>query len=330
MVKVDLKDRKILYNLEINSRQSLSNIAKKVGLSENSVAYRIKRLEKNGIIKNYYTIIDAFKLGYINLRFYLSYQYTTPEIEKEIKDHFIKNHNVMAVYTISGRFDLEIVMLVQNINNFYDFWQKTLNKYCNNFQDLALTFYVQLICFKPSYLINEIKKFDKDKFETIGDRDIVKIDNLDFQILKLIDSNARLPSTELAKKLGLTTTKVSYRIKKLIKLNVIKGFRVNFDISKLGYQYFKVDIYLKDYKQRNKIINEIKSNPHLMSIDITTGLSHLELEFHFKDITQLHNIMQNIQTNHPEAIRNYRHLNIKEIHKLRFVPEEKEPMHFYL
>jgi DNA-binding Lrp family transcriptional regulator len=330
MVKIDLKDRKILYNLEINSRQPLSNIAKKVGLSENSVSYRIKRLEKNGIIKNFYTIIDAFKLGYIILRFYLSYQYTTPEIEKEIKNHFINNHNVMAVYTISGRFDLEIVMIIQNINIFYDFWQKTLNKYCNHFQDLALTFYVQLICFKPSYLINDMDKFDKEIFETIGDRNIEKIDDLDFQILKLIDFNARLPSTELAKKLGITTTKVSYRIKKLIKLKVIKGFRVNIDIGKLGYQYFKVDIYLKDYKKRNKIINEVKSNPYLMSIDTTTGLSHLELEFHLKDITQLHNIMQNIQTNHPEAIRNYRHLNIEDIHKLRFIPEKKEPMNYYL
>ncbi|MFX0132772.1 MAG: AsnC family transcriptional regulator [Candidatus Hodarchaeota archaeon] len=330
MVKIDLKDRKILYNLDVNSRESLANIAKKVGLSENSVAYRIKRLEKKGIIKNYYTIIDAFKLGYINLRFYLSYQYTTPDIEKEIINHFIKNKNVMAVYSISGRFDLELVMVIQNINSFYDFWQKTLNKYCNNFQDLALTFYIQLICFKPSYLINDVVKFDKDNFESIGDRNIVKIDNLDFQILRLIDTNARLPSTELAKKLNTTATKVSYRIRKLKKLNVIKGFRVNIDISKLGYQYFKVDIYLKDYKQRKKIINEIKSNPHLMSIDITTGLSHLELEFHLKDVTQLHKIMRDIQINHPEAIRNYRHLNIKEIHKLRFLPEDKEPMYFYL
>jgi DNA-binding Lrp family transcriptional regulator len=330
MVKIDLKDRKILYNLEINSRQPLSNIAKKVGLSENSVAYRIKRLEKNEIIKNYYTIIDAFKLGYINLRFYLSYQYTTPEIEQQIINHFIKNPNVMAVYSISGRFDLETVMVIQNINSFYTFWQKTLHNYCNNFQDLALTFYIKFICFKPSYLINDSDKFDIDKFESIGDRNIVKIDNLDFQILRLIDTNARLPSTKIAKKLSTTATKVSYRIKKLIKLNVIKGFRANIDISKLGYQYFKVDIYLKDYKQRKKIIDEIKLDPHLMSIDTTTGLSHLELEFHLKDVTHLHEIMQRIHTNHPEAIRNYKHLNIKEIHKLRFLPDDKEPMNFYL
>ena len=67
-----------------------------------------------------------------------------------------------------------------------------------------------------------------------------------------------------------------------------------------------------------------------MSIDTTTGISHLELEFHLKDVTNLHQIMQNIQINHPEAIRNYRYLNIKNIHKLCFLPEEKEQMNFYL
>jgi DNA-binding Lrp family transcriptional regulator len=32
MIKIDAKDRKILYELDINSRQSFSKIGKKVGL----------------------------------------------------------------------------------------------------------------------------------------------------------------------------------------------------------------------------------------------------------------------------------------------------------
>jgi len=61
MENLDLKDRKILYYLDINSRQSNSDIAKKVGLSKEVVNYRIKRLEKEGIIKGYYTVLDFYK-----------------------------------------------------------------------------------------------------------------------------------------------------------------------------------------------------------------------------------------------------------------------------
>ena len=63
MESLDVKDRKILYELDFNSRQSNSKIGKKVGLHKNVVNYRIKRMEKSGIISNYYTMIDTFKIG---------------------------------------------------------------------------------------------------------------------------------------------------------------------------------------------------------------------------------------------------------------------------
>ena len=64
MVNIDLKDRKILYELDFDSRQSYRSIGKKVGLSKDIVASRVKKLEEDGIIKKYYTVIDYSKLGY--------------------------------------------------------------------------------------------------------------------------------------------------------------------------------------------------------------------------------------------------------------------------
>ena len=50
MEKIDLKDRKILYHLDINSRESFRSIGKKVGLSKDVVASRVKKLEEKGFI----------------------------------------------------------------------------------------------------------------------------------------------------------------------------------------------------------------------------------------------------------------------------------------
>ena len=52
MVKIDLKDRKILYHLDLDARQSLTQVGKKVGLKKDVVAYRVQRMQKDGIIKN--------------------------------------------------------------------------------------------------------------------------------------------------------------------------------------------------------------------------------------------------------------------------------------
>ena len=44
MEKIDVKDRKILYQLANDSRQSFRSIGRKVGLSKDIVASRVKRL----------------------------------------------------------------------------------------------------------------------------------------------------------------------------------------------------------------------------------------------------------------------------------------------
>ena len=71
MDKVDLKDRKILYELDLDARQSLTQIGKKVGLKKDVVSYRINRLQEEGVIQNYWTAIDTFKLGYNVFRIYI-------------------------------------------------------------------------------------------------------------------------------------------------------------------------------------------------------------------------------------------------------------------
>jgi Lrp/AsnC family leucine-responsive transcriptional regulator len=62
VIKLDLKDKKILTLLDEDARLSNSQIAKKVGLSKPAVEYRLKRFEKNNLIFQYYTIIDFTKL----------------------------------------------------------------------------------------------------------------------------------------------------------------------------------------------------------------------------------------------------------------------------
>ena len=60
MFNLDLKDKKILYELDLNSRQSNKQLAKKVQLSEMVVGYRIKRLIDNNFIEYFYAKMFEF------------------------------------------------------------------------------------------------------------------------------------------------------------------------------------------------------------------------------------------------------------------------------
>ena len=57
-MKLDLKNKKILDILRNNCRLNHTEIGKIVGLSRESVSYRIKKLEKAKIIRGHYTFIN--------------------------------------------------------------------------------------------------------------------------------------------------------------------------------------------------------------------------------------------------------------------------------
>ena len=322
MTELDLKDRKILYQLDINSRQSFTQIGKKVGLPKNVVAYRIKRLEKRGVIGRYYTVIDAFKLGYISIRFYLTYQYTTPEIEKDILDHFVKNIYTYWIGSVEGRFDLVVIMWVKDLIDFHLFWKETLKKYRDYFQEQVFSVYIQLLHYRNSYLLDDYEKPDREKFEIIGSGKRVDTDDLDFKILKMISANARIPTVEIANRLGVTSTTIKKRLKELMKMGVIQGFRTELDISKIGYKQFKVDIDFKDYIKIDTVTRYITSNPHLYYITKTAGHSDLEPTFRVKNLDYLHEIMEDVSKKFPHVIKNYKYFNVTKMHKLHYMPEE--------
>ena len=321
MVKIDVKDRKILYQLDLDSRQSFRSIGRKVGLTKDVIASRVKKLQETGVIKNFYTIIDAYKLGYTFLRFYLKYQYVNPELKKEIINYFVKSKYSLFVLTLDGNYDLVIFMGVKNLPEFYYFWEKTLDRYRNYFTNQVFTIYFQEHIFRYSTLLNE--EIDRTKVLVYGDTGRVDIDDLDFQILELLASNARMPTIKIAKTLNSTATIVNYRIKKMRNLGVIQGFRTDFDLSQFGYKIFKVDIVLEDHNKKQQILNYVYKNPNLIARDVTLGYVDLELDFHLRNADQLHQIMENITAKFPNTINNYSYFSIKKVHKYRYIPEER-------
>jgi len=320
MVKIDLRDRKILHQLDVNARQSASQIGKKIGLNRDVVTYRIKKLQNEGIILNYYTVIDASKLGYISFRFYFVFQYASQEIQNEIIEYFIKNKYTYFVGPIEGIYNLLVIMWVRNVTDFYSFYEETKKKYGYYFKESNFCLYVQLLHYRASFLI-DTPDVRTDPMITGGQKQI-ELDDIDIQLLKIIAGNARLPTIEIAKELNTTTMVVSHRIRKMIKKGVIQGFKTNLDYIKLGYQNFKVDIHLKDYKDIKDIIKYITQNPHLYYINKTAGHADLEIEFYVKTINDLHQIMMDLVTKYPGEIKYYNTFNILNFIKRQFMPRD--------
>ena len=134
-MKVDRTDERILREIVDNAKAPLRSIAKRLKVSFVTVLNRMRRLEKEGIIKKYTASINYEKLGYgvhvlIEIRISKG---KLLELERKIARH----PNVYAVYDTTGEYDATVLAkfrTTRKMDNFlkiiqtYDFVERTNTK----------------------------------------------------------------------------------------------------------------------------------------------------------------------------------------------------------
>src|SRR3989344_4270588 len=245
MYKLDIKDKKILTQLDINSRQSNNQIGNKVGLSKEVVKYRIDKLIEEGVIIQFHTVINYFKLGIVKFKLYLRLTNVNEEKLNEMGKYFYDNPKTEWVVLTSGRWDLISGFLVKNVNEFDDEVQAILGKFTQHIQEKAVTTTLYLAHESKEFIKEDNKRKIKVEYHTSKDKQ-EKIDKVDLEILKIIAKNARMPITEIAKKVKVTPRIVQYRLKELENKKIILAYRVLINPKSIGEIFCKAIIYLSN------------------------------------------------------------------------------------
>ncbi|MBQ3883232.1 MAG: Lrp/AsnC family transcriptional regulator [Bacteroidales bacterium] len=124
---LDQKDIMILRALQDNARITVKDLALKVHLSPTPVFERLRRLETEGYIRKYTTVLDATKLG---RGFLVFCSVRLRRMGKEIADDFVKRvkdiPEVAECYNISGDFDYLLKIYAPDMRYYNDFLINTL------------------------------------------------------------------------------------------------------------------------------------------------------------------------------------------------------------
>jgi DNA-binding Lrp family transcriptional regulator len=106
-MNLDQTDERILKNLMVDARLSARQLGIKLGISTVTILSRIKKLEKEKIIRGYTALIDHEKLGY-NLTAIIEIIAKKNKII-DIEAELSKIENVCGVYDITGNTDTLII-----------------------------------------------------------------------------------------------------------------------------------------------------------------------------------------------------------------------------
>lgn len=98
------------------------------------------------------------------------------------------------------------------------------------------------------------------------------IDKLDREILEILMKDAKVPYTDIAKRLIVSPGTIHVRMKRMERLGIVKGTTLILDPTKIGYDMIAfVGIYLIKGSVYKEVINEVDNIPEIVEAHYTTG-----------------------------------------------------------
>ena len=328
MSTIDVKDRKILSELDKNARQSNEKIGRKVGLSRDVVKYRIDRLREEGIIIRFHTIINYCKLGLTKYKLYIRLTNVSKEQRETIAEYFKQHTKTEWVVIMTGRWDIIVDFLLKNANEFDDEIQEAMNKFSSHIQEKAMTTSLYLVHQERSFLSSKSTFMNSSNnivYHTLKDEQ-VKIDEMDEHILQTIANNARMSSIDIAKLLKTTSRVIQYRMRELEKKKVILAYKAHIEPTKMNRIFCKAILSLSQAKDQNikKILSYASTIPGAVWPQRVLGTWDFEIDLELQNYDDFQDILLQLRERFPDLIKNHEFcITWKEL-KLDFYPNARK------
>jgi len=118
------------------------------------------------------------------------------------------------------------------------------------------------------------------------------IDKLDRQILSILMKDAKIPYTDIAKKLYVSGGTVHVRMRKLEELGIVKQANLMVNHDQLGYDISAfIGIYLDKSSLYKEVIAALKLIPEVVAAHYTTGNYSIFLRIICKDTEHLREVL---------------------------------------
>ncbi|MBX7224512.1 MAG: Lrp/AsnC ligand binding domain-containing protein [Chitinophagales bacterium] len=140
-----------------------------------------------------------------------------------------------------------------------------------------------------------------------------QLDRLDLQILAFLMEDAKMPYTDIAKKLIISSGTVHVRMKKMEDLGVIKSSNLRIQEQKLGYDITAfLGIYLSKSSHYKSVAKELEKIPEVIELTYTTGIYSMFAKVVCKDTTHLRDVLHEKIQNIEEITRTETFISLEE------------------
>lgn len=315
---LDALDRKILFELDCNSRQSCSELARKVRQGRDRVEYRVERLVDLGYIRSFHAVVNIYKLGLTIYKTYFRLRNDRKRLQ-EFRAYLKASPLVYRVASNDGSWDLNVATVARSPREFAESHEAMVSK----FEDLVLSYQM--------YTLIDVWRFRKGYFVgkgasgvlTGGEPERIALDRLEHEILKHVATNARIGFAELADRVKSTPGVVAHRLEQLEKKGVVAGYRIDVDHERLGMIHVKTQLTVMSAQPRvaKRFYEACQNEPHITYYIKQLGECPLEVEFEVESLSQFHDILDSLREQFDTYLQNFRTMIINE-ETFKWVPHD--------
>jgi DNA-binding Lrp family transcriptional regulator len=179
--------------------------------------------------------------------------------------------------------------------------------------------YTEIRHFFREYVLSD-ELVENREFMSMGEEERVEVSEQEFAVLRELSLNSRLGTVTLAKRLKMSPITIKNIIKKLLKLNVIKGFRILFDYSLLNYGYYWIHIDVVDFGNWKKLTHYVQMFPETVYLSETIGGNDLEFGVQVNEEKGVQGLLMDIFDKFSEGITDYQYFKVLENKKVIYLP----------
>ena len=314
-------DLKLIEELENDSRQTLSKIAKKLRTSQQVVSYRIDSLFKKNILGGFYTIINFSLLGYTNYRTMMRLTNITKQKHQQIISYLMKHSNVLWIVDCGGRWDLIINFIAKNILQYDQFIKELKKRFPKQIQNYNVLTTVEISYFGRHYFTKNIREKNSPLY--FGrEIKLIETDKTDLKILSLLSENARMNSVQVAEKLKISPNTIILRIKDMKKKNLIQGFKPLLHLENTAYSAYKALIKFHNItdKRENYIFDYLRTKINVIGIIKIIGEWDFEVEFEVNSQQTMLDFMREFRDRFKDVINEFEVIPLFHEYKYNFFP----------
>ncbi len=320
---LDVLDRKILFRLDLDARTAQKALAKNLHVSVQTLNYRIRRLSEQGVVKHFYSVINLGLLDYESFRIYFRFQNLTPDRENEFIRYLIKSPNIVWAARCRGHWDVVASVWAKNASEFAAVYHSIVDQ----FDDILLTKNICVIekadHFNRTYLLPN--PADKKSHVYAGSKQEIVLDALDESLLSLLSHDCRQSFLELSRKLSVSPETVANHVKQLEKSGVLMGYRLLFNLPKIGYlnNIIILKLHYLNQKRVQEFFNFCSQHKNVIFIMYTLGDHDVDLEVEVANQSELDGFITELRQKFSDIIRDLETLMIFDEPKFDYFPFEK-------